>query len=253
CTRLRTTAPPTALLTTKPTLGGSVPGVPGASRITPSDSRPARRPLRMTRPNSALRRMRLRGDNNGSVLEHKKGTGCLAGRPAPESTAAPWVSGSRSGWRAPSCGGRRRSRGRHGSACAAGNRGTSHGAGCSAGTYACSLLGSRASKRSSARLRSAVPHHVLLTTSRGRSRLGTSPARVATGGTPAQGAGVQGGSDLSIKKIRPAPDTGQIDRAAGRAPHQGRSRGIHSIADLWTTGCPHWGRRRAPARAVDNV
>ena len=113
-TRLRTTALPTALLTTKPTRGGRL-DVPSVWRCTTSVRAPARRPERT-----------VRGEGRGigqsmSGGEHRGGP---ALRPR--------------GSCGPCGGGRRGSRGRHGCASAGGTRASCDDDGCSAGTYACS-------------------------------------------------------------------------------------------------------------------
>lgn len=140
-TLLRTTAPPTALETTKPARAGaescSVPAgrtgsgvavsgptdgeADGRSRWTTTAPLPARRPPRTATANSPLRRSRCAA---ASTTSTSPGPGRSALRPT--GGHGPWRDGSK-GWR-----------GRRGYACAAGSRGSSRAGGCSAGRCACS-------------------------------------------------------------------------------------------------------------------
>jgi hypothetical protein len=159
-TRLRTTAEPTARLTTKPTFGPASSGTgPAASkrwadRVAP----PARRPERIVRLNSSGLRIR---DCCGSTIPppetaHPCGEAAAGGSSPRVETADNGEGGRRPpsrvsrlgsslrslrrrSARGPYGGGRRGRRGQHGYASAHGNRGPSPADGCSAGTYACSL------------------------------------------------------------------------------------------------------------------
>lgn len=137
-TRFLTTAPPTALLTTKPTSGGV-----STSRVfkcTTSVERPARRPRRIASANSSPRRIRDADGNTDLPL----GCGYRPSRPGVSFETPSKPRGRRlrvvrpSTGRGPCGGGRPGSRGRPGCACAAGSRGSWHDAGCSAGRSACS-------------------------------------------------------------------------------------------------------------------
>ncbi len=119
-TRCRCTELPTCLLTMNPTLLNSLPADvsdaawSGTHKCTTTVDRPARRPRRTTSAKSVRRRSRT---DSGSMV---------TGRVRQTARCDPC------------CGGERGSRGPHGSACGAGNRGSWHGDGCSAGTCACS-------------------------------------------------------------------------------------------------------------------
>jgi hypothetical protein len=114
-TRCRCTELPTCLLTMNPTLFNSLPAdTSGTHKCTTSVDRPARRPCRTTSSKSVRRRSRT---DSGSMM---------IGRVRQTARCDPC------------CGGERGSRGPRGSACGAGNRGSWHGGGCSAGTCACS-------------------------------------------------------------------------------------------------------------------
>jgi hypothetical protein len=144
---LRTTAEPTARLTTKPTFAGSpertAPGVPAASSKWPASTEPpARRPVRCARRKSSGR---LILDCCGSTTPPAQ-PGRLAWRPAQPFVSFLLAEASRvaslvrrSAARGPYDGVRRGQRGQPGCASAAGSHGLSPADGCSAGTYACSL------------------------------------------------------------------------------------------------------------------
>jgi len=121
-TRLRTTAPPTLRPTTNPArTDWSAPGS-GSARWTTSRPRPARRPRRIAAVKSGRRRSRDAAGSTG-----RSGSGDVRPR-GPDGPSA----GGRRGWPGP-----------RGCAYAAGSRALWHGGGCSAGTCACSLEGSR--------------------------------------------------------------------------------------------------------------
>jgi len=118
---LRTTALPTARLTTKPTRAGRA-GQAGTARCTTRVRLPARRPDRTAVWKDAP----------------------SVSRSAADSTTRTWC-GPEPAVRLPGscgpCGGAKTgSRGRHGCACADGTRAPCDGGGCSAGTYACSRV-----------------------------------------------------------------------------------------------------------------
>lgn len=135
-TLLRTTAPPTARLTTNPTWGASSPET---LRCTTRAGRPARLPRLMAVWKSSPRRMRECRDNTeiapyAPIARRRiSPAGGVVWRRAIRPTASRGPYGDeRPGWRD-----------RPGCASAAGSRGSSRGDGCSAGKYACSLVGSR--------------------------------------------------------------------------------------------------------------
>jgi len=131
-TLLRTTAPPTARLTTKPTSG--VPS-PETVRCTTRVGRPARFPPLIAALNSSPRRMRDCRDS--TVYAYRPPVECTGGRTIGRGSIRPTAS------RGPCGGGRRGWRDPPGCASGAGSRGSSRGDGCSAGKYACSRVGSR--------------------------------------------------------------------------------------------------------------
>jgi hypothetical protein len=133
-TRLRTTAEPTARLTTKPTFGPAYSGTgPAANSRCPDRVAPlARRPERMVRLNSSGLLIR---DCCGSTTPPAKPTQ----PPRPTPGLAPGRGIRRRASRGPCVGGRRERHGRHGYSSARGNRAPSPAGGCSAGTCACSL------------------------------------------------------------------------------------------------------------------
>jgi len=140
-TRLRTTAPPTVLATTNPARGAAIgepSGTPASSRWTTRRGRPARRPRRTVAVKSQRRRSREAVGNTGRpdsfrLFDFAGSRRIVAdsGRLRPTEPGGP-CGDERRGWRD-----------RRECACAAGNRGSSRGGGCSAGTCACSLRGSR--------------------------------------------------------------------------------------------------------------
>ena len=87
-TRLRVTAGPTARLTTKPTRAGRSASGSVTSRWTTTVSRPARRPRRIARAKSALRRRRCEVCNTGSSILSGSG-GAAATVPAGGSGGQP--------------------------------------------------------------------------------------------------------------------------------------------------------------------
>lgn len=111
-TRLRTTAFPTALDTTKPTRVEPVPQRPWTTRV----GLPARTPCRTVARNSSLDLMRVAAGNTRREA---------VSRPA---------------WCGPCDDVRPGSNGSHGSAYADGSRGCGYADGCSAGRYACSQV-----------------------------------------------------------------------------------------------------------------
>jgi len=130
-TRLRTTAEPTARLTTKPTFGPASLGTgpTGKSSAPETTEPPARRPERSVRRNSS-----------GFLIRVCWGSTTPPARPRaarPVSPLASWV--RRRAARGPFGDARPARRGRRGSACAGGSRGPWPADGYSAGTYACSL------------------------------------------------------------------------------------------------------------------
>jgi hypothetical protein len=148
-TRLRTTAEPTARLTTKPTFGPASLGTgpTGKSSAPETTEPPARRPERSVRRNSS-----------GFLIRVCWGSTTPPARPRaarPVSPLASWV--RRRAARGPFGDARPARRGRRGSACAGGSRGPWPADGYSAGTYACSLeLQTRCDVRGRTAVRRAV-------------------------------------------------------------------------------------------------
>jgi hypothetical protein len=127
-TRLRTTAPPTARDTTKPARGG---------RCSPAPARPVepteRCATRRLGPPPALPPVRPRPARSVAAKSERRRNRAPAGSTPvrPRAASDPWP-GDPPEWRA-----------RRGCASAGGTRGSSPADGCSAGTCACSLVGSR--------------------------------------------------------------------------------------------------------------
>jgi len=223
-TRFRTTAPPTTLLTTNPARTGAAAGTgvrpeAGAavgtavtvrsrswSKWTTRRVRPARRPRRTAAAKSVRRRNR---DADGNTSGPGFGV-------RPKGPCGPFGDGQR-GWR-----------GRRAYASATGTRGSSRDGGCSAGTCACSLGGSR-----------GIRH-------RKRCKFGYDKIRGGTFGCGCccQRSSLQGSLRGSLRQVtRTYHGTGRQPARSNRSHERRRKRGLRSKPDTptgsnhETTGC----------------